>query len=137
MAKLFLIGCSDQDVINQCEEISSEKNIEFKLISAKESALIPDSQSEDPPLTNILLINSTRLPEGDKKIRYIKSLNQTEAESIRDALQVTNGNISKTSQVLGIGRATVYRKIKQFNINLSRSRQDSEKQEQTPLLKVA
>jgi len=43
-------------------------------------------------------------------------LTETEAEAIRKALEFHQWNITETAQVLGIGRNTLYRKIKQFEL---------------------
>jgi DNA-binding NtrC family response regulator len=45
-------------------------------------------------------------------------LKQTEKEIIIEKIKECEGNISKTAKILGIGRTTLYRKIKKFNISL-------------------
>ncbi|HEY6873940.1 MAG TPA: sigma-54 dependent transcriptional regulator [Geobacteraceae bacterium] len=52
-----------------------------------------------------------------------RGLKDTEAETIKKALEQYRWNISETAKALGIGRNTLYRKIKQFNL-LSRVKQD-------------
>jgi len=46
------------------------------------------------------------------------SLQQTEKQSIKNTLSGCEGNISQTARKLGIGRTTLYRKIKKYGINL-------------------
>jgi DNA-binding NtrC family response regulator len=45
-----------------------------------------------------------------------RGLKATEAEIIKQALEQQQWNITETAKVLGIGRNTLYRKIKQFNL---------------------
>lgn len=46
------------------------------------------------------------------------SLQQTEKQSIKNTLIGCEGNISQTARKLGIGRTTLYRKIKKYGINV-------------------
>lgn len=51
-----------------------------------------------------------------KKNDELTTLANVERESIRKALHVFDGNISKTSKLLGITRKTLYKKIKDYNL---------------------
>ncbi len=44
------------------------------------------------------------------------TLSKLEEKTIRDALQRHRGNKTKTAKALGIGRATLYRKLKDVEI---------------------
>ena len=44
------------------------------------------------------------------------SLQRTEKEQIRRALEQTAGNRDATAKLLGISRATVYRKLKEYGL---------------------
>lgn len=44
-------------------------------------------------------------------------LDNVEAETIREALQHHNGNVSRTAKALGIGRNTLYAKMRRFSID--------------------
>lgn len=46
------------------------------------------------------------------------SLRDIEAEAIVNALSYFNGNITATSRALGVGRNTLYRKVREYNIPL-------------------
>lgn len=52
-----------------------------------------------------------------EELSSVRTLAETEEREIRNALVVSNWNISNTAKVLGIGRATLYRKIKLYNID--------------------
>jgi DNA-binding NtrC family response regulator len=55
----------------------------------------------------------------------IRRLEQIEAETIRFALDHYRGQMSAVARKLGIGRSTLYRKMKEYGFNLSDSDSDS------------
>ncbi|EHP86543.1 two component, sigma54 specific, transcriptional regulator, Fis family [Geobacter metallireducens RCH3] len=59
----------------------------------------------------------TAMGEGGGAAR--RCLNDTEEETIRQALEQYRWNITETAKVLGIGRNTLYRKIKQYGLGSS------------------
>jgi transcriptional regulator of acetoin/glycerol metabolism len=56
--------------------------------------------------------------ESQETKPVLKTLAQLEAEAIKETIDYFNGNLSKASKSLGIGRATIYRKIKQYGLNI-------------------
>lgn len=50
------------------------------------------------------------------KDKRLMSLKEAEAEAVRAALHHVNGNVTKAAKILGIGRNTLYGKIKEFNL---------------------
>ncbi|MGO1368351.1 helix-turn-helix domain-containing protein [Senegalia sp. (in: firmicutes)] len=59
------------------------------------------------------LENNKRKNNNDTKIINI---NESENIAINNALESTNGNITKASKILGISRTTLWRKMKKYNI---------------------
>jgi DNA-binding NtrC family response regulator len=55
--------------------------------------------------------------QADSKL---SPLRQTEKEVIIEKIKACEGNISQTAKLLGIGRTTLYRKIKLFNISVEK-----------------
>ncbi|MCK5843625.1 MAG: sigma 54-interacting transcriptional regulator [Victivallales bacterium] len=45
-----------------------------------------------------------------------KNLETNEAELLRKAISMANGNMTKAAEILGVGRATLYRKIKKLRV---------------------
>lgn len=69
------------------------------------------------------IIHINHLPQifADKKIRstsdsFPRSLTDVEVENIKKALDYCAGNITQTAKLLNIGRNTLYRKLKEYNI---------------------
>ena len=59
----------------------------------------------------------TQYPEG--KVQKMEDL---EAKAIESAINQYKGNLTEAAKALGIGRATLYRKVKQYHIDPSQAR---------------
>jgi len=58
---------------------------------------------------------------GDPR-RTVSTINQLESVAIENAIAAFKGNLTEAAKALGIGRATLYRKVKQYNIDPSNAR---------------
>jgi transcriptional regulator of acetoin/glycerol metabolism len=56
---------------------------------------------------------------GDGKV---STMNELESQAIKDAIVQFRGNLTEAAKALGIGRATLYRKVKQYQIDPSVAR---------------
>jgi DNA-binding NtrC family response regulator len=54
----------------------------------------------------------------------VRSIEQMEKDAIQDVLQRVNGNVRDAARLLGLGMATVYRKIKRYGIPLESTGRD-------------
>jgi transcriptional regulator of acetoin/glycerol metabolism len=52
----------------------------------------------------------------------VHTINELEAVAIQNAIYNFGGNLTEAARALGIGRATLYRKVKQYNIDPSMAR---------------
>ena len=52
----------------------------------------------------------------------VQKMEVLEAQAIESAITQYKGNLTEAAKALGIGRATLYRKVKQFNIDPSQAR---------------
>lgn len=73
---------------------------------------------EQVPQTLTLFPDGNTAAEGEGIRDQFERL---EVEALRKALSETDGNISRAAKRLGIGRATVYRKARKYNIPLKES----------------
>lgn len=58
--------------------------------------------------------NSKSIEDNDSK--KIKPFDEIERDAINDALQAVNGDITRAAKNLGLGRATLYRKVKKYEL---------------------
>ena len=52
----------------------------------------------------------------------VSTMNELEAKAIENAIAQFRGNLTEAAKALGIGRATLYRKVKQYQIDPSNAR---------------
>lgn len=52
----------------------------------------------------------------------VQKMEELEARAIEDAIHQFKGNLTEAAKALGIGRATLYRKVKQYQIDPSQAR---------------
>ena len=61
-------------------------------------------------------------PQSSDTRRGVATINQLESVAIENAIAAFKGNLTEAAKALGIGRATLYRKVKQYNIDPSMAR---------------
>ena len=72
----------------------------------------------DTPVAELALV--TELPAGqvvDVEATHVKTLEETERDTIIESLNRNNGRRKATAQELQISERTLYRKIKQYNLD--------------------
>ncbi len=72
--------------------------------------------STEPSGSNVVAFPMQH-PEG--KVQKMEDL---EAKAIESAINQYKGNLTEAAKALGIGRATLYRKVKQYHIDPSQAR---------------
>ncbi len=64
------------------------------------------------------VVNFPFQPQTEK----VQKMEEMEAKAIESAIHQYKGNLTEAAKALGIGRATLYRKVKQFHIDPSQAR---------------
>lgn len=82
-------------------------------------AILPGSQSSLEGGKVLPFPTPTQM-KGDGK--RVATMDELESEAIRQAISEYRGNLTEAAKALGIGRATLYRKVKQYNIDPSEAR---------------
>ena len=59
---------------------------------------------------------------GNAAVGKVQTIDELESEAIRTAIENFKGNLTEAAKALGIGRATLYRKVKQYNIDPNEAR---------------
>lgn len=122
MSKIILIS-SDHNTINAVTAFASNQGCQFEFYTQKQW------KEKKQNLDNVVPIRKNMLlPTGKRSSSfYLKSLDEIQSDTIRQALVVAKGNVSRVSKILNIGRATLYRKIRQYNIDLPYVRETAKK----------
>ena len=125
-SRIILIS-SDFNKVNDLRNFADSK--EYKLTHYTEQEWVSQKRSSKETLPileqvdNVVPFRKEWLPSGKKPFnKKMRSLNDIQSDMIREALAVTKGNVSRVSKILRIGRATLYRKIKEYDIDLSNTR---------------
>ena len=63
------------------------------------------------------LISVQDLPKGIKHQGRLSMIDRVEADAIRQALEEADGNRQKAADILGLSRATIYRKMRTYHID--------------------
>ncbi len=61
-------------------------------------------------------------PSANSAISPVQKMEEIEAHAIENAIAQYKGNLTEAAKALGIGRATLYRKVKQYHIDPSAAR---------------
>jgi transcriptional regulator of acetoin/glycerol metabolism len=79
-------------------------------------SLVGGANSPTEPTNNI--VSFPYNGQADK----VQKMEDIEAKAIEAAIYQYRGNLTEAARALGIGRATLYRKVKQFHIDPSQAR---------------
>lgn len=66
--------------------------------------------------------NVLQFPQPTAQDSKVQKMDDIEAKAIENAINQYRGNLTEAAKALGIGRATLYRKVKQYQIDPSQAR---------------
>jgi sigma-54 dependent transcriptional regulator, acetoin dehydrogenase operon transcriptional activator AcoR len=104
-----------EDFLGSLQRYSWPGNIR-ELENAIERAIIRARGAEVLGI-DLLDFQSREQTNGSSKVVEIRHLRQIEKDAVAQALSHCHGNIQKTSAKLGIGRNTLYRKMKKYGLS--------------------
>lgn len=82
---------------------------------------VPALSTGMSPLTGDSVNNVVSFP-GAAQDGKVQKMEDLEAKAIETAINQYKGNLTEAAKALGIGRATLYRKVKQYHIDPSQAR---------------
>ena len=82
---------------------------------------VPALSTGTNPLTTDNMNNVVSFPGVNPEVK-IQKMEDLEAKAIESAINQFKGNLTEAAKALGIGRATLYRKVKQYHIDPSQAR---------------
>ncbi len=78
------------------------------------------------------LRHPANLPTQRDRLTRVPSMDALQRDAILQAARICNGNVSQMAKVLGIGRTTVWRKMKEFDISADSFRRSAQKAANLP-----
>lgn len=120
----FIIVSEDPVLIQKAKDFALNCGMECEVRNPHaNSGFYPSLASGSNPLTNNggFAGNSNVVPFPSQNSKVSK-MNDLEAQAIEQAIHAYRGNLTEAAKALGIGRATLYRKVKLYNIDPSNAR---------------
>lgn len=125
---LFICVSDDTDIVSKARSWGVQNNVTVNVYSSQQwseglhnPAFRSQVQTESVNLTGgtggKVLNFPTGGANGGSGRGGVATMNQVESEAIVNAIAQFKGNLTEAAKALGIGRATIYRKIKQYNID--------------------
>lgn len=86
------------------------------------TAGVPALAFGSSPLSGESSGNVIQFPSAVQSSVNVQKMDELEAKAIENAIVQYKGNLTEAAKALGIGRATLYRKVKQYQIDPSAAR---------------
>ena len=119
-----IIVSEDYQSIELAKAFTSSHNMELEVYTPGQW-----SEKMSGPAVEGLVTGSQTIEGGAKIIPFpganqsrVFTINEMESETIKNAIYEYKGNLTEAAKALGIGRATLYRKVKQYNLDPSDAR---------------
>ncbi len=123
----FIIVSDDQGVVQRAKAFAASNGVSCEVHSA--TGWENQSSTQATPLATgveSVEMGAKILPfpgtPGYTGTRKVQTINELESVAIEKAINEYNGNLTEAAKALGIGRATLYRKVKQYGIDPSFAR---------------
>lgn len=131
----FIVVSDDQLLIQKAHQFGMVNNCTVKVMTPAEwdtqqkttgevPSLVPgSSQESSSPMAKVLPFPGTAgFGGGSDARRAVSTIDQLESVAIENAISAFKGNLTEAAKALGIGRATLYRKVKAYNLDPSQAR---------------
>ena len=131
MANSMLVLVSDdQELVERTRNFANVYGLQMQVYSTHEwshrdsataTTSTPSSSGHNPVEAGAKIL---QFPQGgvQGEDQRVKTINELEGIAIQKAIDEFNGNLTEAAKASGIGRATLYRKVKQYNIDPSLAR---------------
>ncbi len=132
-SKLIIVS-DEHSVVESARAFANHHSLELRAYSVREWEVKQSTQNEGSmpslsagaqPLENgakILQFPVGGQPMQPIGVQKVETINDLECKAIKKAIFEFKGNLTEAAKALGIGRATLYRKVKQYNIDPSEAR---------------
>lgn len=129
------IVSDDVNVIQRTRAFCQSQGLEVQVYSPDEwktkmdkedGQLTPGAHQGFQNESNVIPFPSQKVSESQVTLSQgggrVKTINELESIAIENAINEFNGNLTEAAKALGIGRATLYRKVKQYSIDPTMAR---------------
>ena len=126
----FIVVSDDQLLIQKVHQFGMVNNVTVKVMTPAEyeasqkevpSLVAGSGQTESSSMAKVLPFPGTPGYTGDTR-RGVATIDQLESVAIESAITAFKGNLTEAAKALGIGRATLYRKVKAYNLDPASAR---------------
>lgn len=133
---LVIVISEDPNVIQKGNQLASNSDVSVKVYSHQQWNLHLEDKTFRAQLTTQTQTESqgaTVLPfpgaytGSNQDSKSVSTINDLESMAIKNAIFEYKGNLTEAAKALGIGRATLYRKVKQYNIDPALARKRTAK----------
>ena len=126
----FIVVSDDQALIQKAQAFGQMHGVTVQVQSPEQQqttgadvvALVPGHGSVTTNVEGAKVLPFPGPQAGSDVRRGVATINQLESVAIENAIAAFKGNLTEAAKALGIGRATLYRKVKQYNIDPSMAR---------------
>lgn len=135
----FVVVSDDQLFIQKCHQFAMTNGVTVKVMTPSEWDSLNSGGTEVPSLVSGAGQTDSGAQSGLAKVlpfpgtpgftsttgdsrRSVVTIDQVESVAIENAIAAFKGNLTEAAKALGIGRATLYRKVKAYNIDPSQAR---------------
>jgi DNA-binding NtrC family response regulator len=128
----FIVVSDDQALVQKAQQFGLMHGCPVTVMTPEQYEASQSGRGETPSL-----VAGHSAVEGAKVLQFpgtthggqvsdtrrgVATINQLESVAIENAIAAFKGNLTEAAKALGIGRATLYRKVKQYNIDPSMAR---------------
>jgi len=121
----LIIQSEDPVLVKKAQDFAQSCGMECEVQNPVASGgFYPNLVSGTNPLTSSYNSNSNVVPfpTAQNSQSQVSKINELEAQAIEQAIHAYRGNLTEAAKALGIGRATLYRKVKLYSIDTSAAR---------------
>lgn len=129
----FIVVSDDQLLIQKAHQFGMVNNVTVKVMSNAEyeastqkgevpSLVAGAGQADAPSMAKVLPFPGTPGYVSSDARRSVSTIDQLESVAIESAITAFKGNLTEAAKALGIGRATLYRKVKAYNLDPASAR---------------
>lgn len=136
MGRKMIIVSDESDFVTAAKAFCESKGATIKVYSTSEwtrqagtpgfahslTGEVPPLMAGNHPVEGAKILQFPTGGNANNQSDRVHTINELESVAISNAISSFNGNLTEAAKALGIGRATLYRKVKQYNIDPSQAR---------------